>query len=84
MEFKKINEQRAKEGLTLLANPRNSAAGGLRTKDPKETAKRKIEAFIYQLGFAVDQEDNDQLDRFSSHFESIDKTPCLRTLSMIT
>ncbi|HEX5112567.1 MAG TPA: DNA ligase (NAD(+)) LigA, partial [Saprospiraceae bacterium] len=36
--FKEINAQRADDGLTLLANARNSATGGLRTKDPTETA----------------------------------------------
>ena len=45
--FKQINKQRADDGLTLLANPRNSAAGGLRTKDPSETARRQIDALFF-------------------------------------
>jgi DNA ligase (NAD+) len=48
--FKKINEKRAEESLTLLANPRNSAAGGLRMKDPQEVAKRGLVAFVYNIG----------------------------------
>lgn len=65
--FVKMNEQRAADSLTLLANPRNAATGGLRTKDPSETASRKIEAFVYQLGFAVDAEGNSVLGNFKTH-----------------
>ncbi|MCB0684876.1 MAG: NAD-dependent DNA ligase LigA, partial [Saprospiraceae bacterium] len=53
--FKKINETREKEGLALFANPRNAATGGLRMKDPKETAQRGIEAFIYQIAYTENQ-----------------------------
>src|SRR5690606_17988638 len=42
--FEKINKKRAEEGLEPFANARNSAAGGLRIKDPKETAQRGLEA----------------------------------------
>jgi DNA ligase (NAD+) len=65
--FVKMNEQRAADGLQLFANPRNAATGGLRTKDPSETAARRIEAFVYQVGFAVDAAGNSVLDRFKSH-----------------
>ena len=47
--FEKLNIERIEEGLPILANARNSAAGALRTKDPAETAKRGIEAFIFQM-----------------------------------
>ncbi len=70
--FEKMNEKRAKEGLTLFANARNTAAGGLRIKDPKETAKRGLEAFVYTLGYAVDQAGNNVLDQFNTHMESLD------------
>ena len=70
--FKKLNEEKIKAGDTnLYANPRNTATGGLRTKDAMETAKRGIEAFIFQLGHAVDKEGNSQLDQWNSHFGSI-------------
>lgn len=65
--FVKMNEQRAADGLQLFANPRNAATGGLRTKDPSETAARRIEAFVYQVGFAVDAAGNSVLDKFKSH-----------------
>lgn len=50
--FKKINEQRLEEGLPLFANPRNAAAGSIRLQDPKEVAKRGLEAFVYQITYA--------------------------------
>ena len=69
--FKKINDEREKEGLTLFANPRNTASGGLRMKDPKEVAKRGLVAFLYQLGYAVDAENNDLSKSFKTHDDSI-------------
>ena len=69
--FKKINEEREKEGLSLFANPRNTASGGLRMKDPQEVAKRGLVAFLYQLGYAVDNENNDLSHSFKTHDDSI-------------
>lgn len=70
--FQKMNEIRAKEELQLFANPRNTAAGGLRTKDPNETSKRQIEAFVYQVAYAVDKEGNSLMKKFDTHDESIE------------
>lgn len=69
--FEKINEERRKTGESPFANPRNAATGGLRMKDPRETAIRGLEAFLYQLGYAIDAEGNNVLNRFESHDESI-------------
>lgn len=69
--FEKINRRRQEAGDALFANPRNAATGGLRMKDPKETAERGLEAFLYQLGYATDETGNDALARFSTHDESI-------------
>ncbi|NNE29634.1 MAG: NAD-dependent DNA ligase LigA [Saprospiraceae bacterium] len=65
--FKQLNEQRQKEGLTLFANPRNSAAGGLRMKDPKDASKRKLVAFVYQMGFAQDKDGKNLLPGLKTH-----------------
>ena len=70
--FKKVNAQREKLGQSLFANPRNAATGGLRTKDPNETKKRGIEAFIFQLGYAVDANGQDLLGSVNSHYRSIE------------
>ncbi len=46
-EFKRINAEREEEGLATFANPRNAAAGSLRQIDPKNTASRRLNIFIY-------------------------------------
>jgi DNA ligase (NAD+) len=47
--FAALNAAREEEGLQLYANPRNSAAGSLRQKDPRITAERNLAFFAYQL-----------------------------------
>ena len=70
--FKKINAQREKEGLSIFANPRNAATGGLRMKDPNETRKRGLEVFMFQIGYASDAEGNDVMSKLSTHYEGIE------------
>jgi DNA ligase (NAD+) len=70
--FEKINEQKAKNGEALFANPRNAATGGLRLKDPKQIGERALEAFIFQFSYAVDTEENDMLPSFDTHNELIE------------
>lgn len=48
-EFLRLNEEREKEGLQVFANPRNAAAGSLRQLDPKVTASRKLDTFMYTI-----------------------------------
>lgn len=47
--FEKINKEQEEKGLPLFANPRNVAAGSIRQLDPKITASRKLDVFIYDL-----------------------------------
>jgi DNA ligase (NAD+) len=47
--FKKANEERVREGLTPAANPRNYAAGTLRTLDTKVVAARRLDFYGYFL-----------------------------------
>ncbi len=49
--FAKYNEALIEQGSQPLANPRNAASGTLRIKDPMEAARRKLEAFVYSLGY---------------------------------
>jgi DNA ligase (NAD+) len=48
--FKKLNEQRIKAGEPAFINPRNSASGSLRQLDPKLTAERPLDMYVYGLG----------------------------------
>jgi DNA ligase (NAD+) len=50
--FDRLNRERAAEGLPLFANPRNAAAGSVRQLDPRITAKRPLDIYIYMLGYA--------------------------------
>jgi DNA ligase (NAD+) len=50
--FERLNVERSERGEPLFANPRNAAAGGVRQLDPKMTAKRRLDIWIYQLGWA--------------------------------
>ncbi len=70
--FDKVNISRQKEGKVLFANPRNAATGGLRTKDANETRRRGLEAFIFQLGYAVDSAGNDMLPNLRTHDKGIE------------
>jgi DNA ligase (NAD+) len=50
--FKKLNDDRAREGQSLFVNPRNAAAGSIRQLDPRVTAQRPLDIFVYALGYA--------------------------------
>ena len=47
--FQRLNGDLAAQGKPLFANPRNAAAGGVRQLDPKVTAGRRLDTFIYAL-----------------------------------
>jgi DNA ligase (NAD+) len=47
--FQKMNEEREQAGEPLFANPRNAAAGTIRTLDAAAVARRGLSAFCYQV-----------------------------------
>ena len=47
--FVRLNEDADAAGKQPFANPRNAAAGSLRQKDPKVTAHRDLETFMYAI-----------------------------------
>lgn len=54
--FAKYNDWLVEQGQSALANPRNAASGSIRMKDPKEVAKRNLEAFLYHVSYYVNRE----------------------------
>ena len=47
--FKKLNEERERQGLATFANPRNFTAGTVRQLDATVTARRPLDYFAYML-----------------------------------
>jgi len=58
--FEKINRQQKKAGLKEYANPRNLAAGSIRQLDPKITAERNLDSFVYDIVTDVGQENHEE------------------------
>ncbi|ORA82805.1 NAD-dependent DNA ligase LigA [Mycobacterium malmoense] len=50
-DFEALNASLVEDGKTPFANPRNSAAGSLRQKDPAVTARRKLRMICHGLGY---------------------------------
>ncbi|CAG8737601.1 4693_t:CDS:2, partial [Funneliformis caledonium] len=66
VEFQRLNKELIKKGLSPLANPRNAAAGTVRTLIP--TQQRKLNFFAYQiLGTNVCQ----NLEEVQAYFQEI-------------
>ena len=63
--FDRMNERALAAGEKAFVNPRNSAAGSLRQKDPAVTASRSLSFFSYQLGEVVGGPE------FTSHVEML-------------
>src|ERR1700760_825999 len=58
--FLALNERQKAAGDTIFANPRNSAAGSLRQKDPSITASRPLGFFAYAWGEMADMPEETQ------------------------
>jgi DNA ligase (NAD+) len=52
--FLKLNKEREAEGLPVFANPRNAAAGSVRQLDPRVTARRPLDIYVYAKGYPDD------------------------------
>ncbi len=71
-DFVRMNEEREKAGEPTFVNPRNSAAGSLRQLDPRETARRPLSIFFYEVGEGA---------TFATHWEKLAR---LRELGLRT
>ena len=63
--FHALNEALEENGEKTFANPRNAAAGSLRQKDPKVTAKRKLDILVFNVQLAEGK-------TFASHAETLE------------
>jgi DNA ligase (NAD+) len=54
-EFERLNERLLEQGREPFANPRNAAAGALRQLDPRLTAERPLDIFVYDILAASDE-----------------------------
>ena len=59
--FQRLNAELAAEGKPLFANPRNAAAGAVRQLDPRITARRRLDTFIYALDPAGGAKSQEQI-----------------------
>ncbi len=72
--FFSINEKREAEGLSLMANPRNAAAGSLRQLDSSVCAERGLDIFIFNIQSGSPYIDGREP---SSHTEGLDALDAL-------
>jgi DNA ligase (NAD+) len=70
--FEALNAAATAAGEKLLVNPRNAAAGSLRQKDPRITAKRSLSFWSYQLGEVVGGPE------FTNHHQTLEFLDALR------
>lgn len=63
--FQRLNAAREISGEKLFANPRNAAAGTMRQLDPKVTAARRLDIYIFNVQYAEGLE-------FETHSQSLD------------
>ncbi|MGI6029292.1 MAG: NAD-dependent DNA ligase LigA [Candidatus Heteroscillospira sp.] len=62
--FEELNLEREINGETLLANPRNAAAGSMRQLDPKVTAARRLDVVMFNVQTASEE-------AWSTHSETL-------------
>lgn len=84
-DFTELNEKMVAAGKAPFANPRNSAAGSLRQKDPAETAKRPLSMYVHGIGARHGLETRSQSETYvqlkewgmptSPYFKVLDTVP---------
>jgi DNA ligase (NAD+) len=69
--FAKFNQEALARGEKSYVNPRNAAAGSLRQLDPKMTAARPLDLFIYGLGLVEGSDASGQHALPAQHSETL-------------
>jgi DNA ligase (NAD+) len=64
--FEALNQRQAELGEKPYVNPRNTAAGSVRQKDPAKTAERSLSIWLYQVGRVIGGPQHE------SHWESLE------------
>ena len=65
-EFHRLNKGREERGEQLYANPRNTGAGTIRQLDPKVTAARNMQIWVYSLN------SSEGTEHISSHWNALE------------
>ena len=65
-EFRRLNQERELRGEPLYANPRNTGAGTIRQLDPKVTAARNMQIWVYSLNTT------DEMEFPEGHWEALE------------
>lgn len=71
--FASYNQYLIENNTQPLANARNAASGSLRIKDPKEVAKRKLEAYLYHVSYLQTNENIPSINIFTTHSQTLQK-----------
>ncbi len=76
--FAGLNRARRAAGESEFANPRNATAGSIRLLDSRETARRRLSVWCYQLGRASDRERPSHIEdlRWLAEFRSTGESAC--------
>lgn len=69
--FEKLNQERTRQNQPLFANPRNAAAGSMRQLDPRITATRPLDIFVYQFGYAEGKDTPDDHWEIMEYLKSL-------------
>jgi DNA ligase (NAD+) len=70
--FIKLNQERSLRGEAEFANPRNAGAGSMRQLDPRMTASRQLDAFLYAATILEASSSDEQLAAIKTHWDMLD------------
>ena len=83
--FEKLNKERKRKGLPLFANPRNIVAGSIRQLDPRVTARRRLDCYIFEIVSDIGQKTHQQVHQILKElgFKTDAQTKCCKNLKEV-